>query len=1251
MDWTNTAVAAVVSLLFLLQGISTWRRSGISRYRRSLGVLTVLLAILGFSSHFLLASGAMVFGLEFGIVLVQGTAAGTALVIVLFGLPISAAVAVHVSRSLAGRPPRWAWPVIVGALVGAVTVSRVEQLAAGVDLIAPIRAYDIWWPILPIWVGICLVWSVLLAAGVNRRSVRMLVATALGLGLALWAITRSQSELHYADPRSAGLWSAALYVGLPVLMGTTTLVALTAWRRLESLGVRWHAGFTILAALLGLFSSYSWLNGGTLPLVLRPWFLWAATSALAAVFWIQSLTRRWKAGELRLPDFGKPGRWDDAAAVGALLLMVLGLADGLYLRQASPVWDLVAVLVSWAVFVEVISGGPLADFVNRPLLHSLRSAKQLVAGHWSHIRQLGVTSLTGLGDGIRAFFTFGSVGVGVLRIAMLAAALVAIAELPNAGKTVIVPFAELGLSDEEAKHLGRMISNRVVDRFATLARDLEPEVAIVRPSADKSKGQPLNLVASGDTADRPEAVVSGDLEIGTVKIPVSLITTWIQAPMRTLLGVRVVTGSVQKEGTGYLLLAQSSDGGTFRVRVSGPQSLAAPAQKDGANQTPADESESFDRTIAANVLADELAYKLISTLPEMSSAGMTQSWQAVEPYSNGLEKWKQFQTGRDYDALTEAIVFFRRAVQLDPNFALAHHRLGLALTADNQPFVATDALRKSLQTNKNFALGYHALASHLYFNRSSGATPHESPVDFSSVDQGAADKVQAQMLWHQLLRFPRGQVPVLAQADAHAGLCRLIYESPGVEQSGAPAGEYIRHYIAYFHCHRALQLFATLPSAVRDSLDVRTAEGWAWFMTGWILNDSSRTTYEVTDDSWLCSKDSLEIDQDGIVTRRTLKQSPYTNDAVRYYDRATTLLPDDNTILCTRAEAAFMRNRTPMEAMNMSSEAHRLLAESLVDVDDAGRLKLALEEYQKAFELDPQNLFARNGYSYAVWKWYLNSGRSALSEMPGDIVRVAEGHARDAARLAVGAADRADAAAMRSTLGEALMMQGRWHEAYRELEEAVRLAPRHPFYDEIRWELGLAYLCAGASDRRPGRSASPELDFDAKAAELFTAIQLRDQGRENPSLGRDQPLERHIAAEMCSSNPFGAESVDDSEVVDMPYELQRPVPRTDSYAPCSYLAVTALVVNEDPKQAQNLKLRIMGPGFGSSGGHIGTNQVLTLPRADTHDLYFAQLVREDDGVVTPASSAYAITTTGNASCSSNRIVLEFGARSVKKAIR
>jgi tetratricopeptide (TPR) repeat protein len=247
-------------------------------------------------------------------------------------------------------------------------------------------------------------------------------------------------------------------------------------------------------------------------------------------------------------------------------------------------------------------------------------------------------------------------------------------------------------------------------------------------------------------------------------------------------------------------------------------------------------------------------------------------------------------------------------------------------------------------------------------------------------------------------------------------------------------------------------------------------------------------------------------------------------------------------------------------------------------------MKLALQEFRTAFTLDPQNLFARNGYSYAVWKWYLRGGPSSLTDMPTDAVYDAERHARDAARLGVGAADRSDAAAMRSTLGEVLMMQGRWHEAYRELEEAVKLAPKHSFFDEIRWELGLAYLCTGTIDRRPGRSTKAELDFEAAATRWFATIRTSDQGREIPSLTGDQPLEWHTAAAMCASDAGRNWSGDELEA--MPYELQRSVPRTDAYAPCNQLAVTALVSSATVEEAEGIHLRVIGPELGAGGRRV-----------------------------------------------------------------
>ena len=79
--------------------------------------------------------------------------------------------------------------------------------------------------------------------------------------------------------------------------------------------------------------------------------------------------------------------------------------------------------------------------------------------------------------------------------------------------------------------------------------------------------------------------------------------------------------------------------------------------------------------------------------------------------------WQRYavQSGeQDPDALTDAIRRFREAIGLDPAFALAHYRLGLALKQDGQPIAAAEALRTSLKANPGFVPARVALASVLY---------------------------------------------------------------------------------------------------------------------------------------------------------------------------------------------------------------------------------------------------------------------------------------------------------------------------------------------------------------------------------------------------------------------------------------------------------------------------------------------------------------------------------------------------------
>jgi tetratricopeptide (TPR) repeat protein len=1244
MDWKNAGLAAGISLLFILQGVSCWRRSGGSKHRRSLGVLTILLSGLGLSSHFLLASGAMVYSPEFGILMVDGTAAWVALATILIGLPIVAAVGWHVSRCVTDAHSQWAWRVVIGAIVGALAMSRVESLDIQEQLLSRIRAYDTWWPVLPLWAGVCLVQSVLAIAHVTSRPLRAIVPTALAVGFSFWAIWHQRQGFHVADPQSLFLWQATLAAGLAGLMAATVWFLRTAVPEGRLRHRTWWIVLALLAAGSGISSSAWWLTDRPLPLAFTPWVLWLVSLAVTSVFGAWIVRRGWTSGTLRMPDIGRAGRRDDAFGIAALLIIILGLSDALYLRYVNAVLDLVLVLVGWATFVEVISIGPVSEFLSRPLAHGLRSIRDRTLVTGGRLSAGAAQAFTSATAATRSFFTFSSVGVGALRLLAVAAVLVAVAELPNGGKTVIVPFTELGLPEAESKHFGRMISHRVVNLYGTLARQFEPEVAILQAPVGGKAGAHLGLVASGG-ADTPEAVVSGDLEIGSVKIPVTLITSWIQAPMRTLLGVRVVTGSVQKDGDGYLLLAHSSDGGIFRVRYPGAGSPEAgtvdPLTSDGS-------------IVAAEGLARELAYKLIATLPEMARAGMTQSWESAQPYALALEAWKRFEMGTaDQDAVTDAIRHFRTAVRLDPGFALASYRLGLALTLDGQPFAATDALRHSLQANPDFALGYDALASHRYFNlRDYYRSPFQRPNDADAVVDDAsppveemepivADRRQALTLWHQLLQFRRSEV--VARAGAHSGLCRMAFDlKPPADTRQSWAPEYLPHYIAYFHCRRAIQLYATLPAAVRDSEDVRSAEGSAWYLIGVALSRSNQEVYESTDPAWHCDAPAIAtIGDDGSIIKRYFHRSPYTWDALRHYRRASVLLPNDGNLRCSLADAALNLRKpdpAPMRELETSSDAHSFIADALVASvstweSDPDRARLALSEFERAFVLDPQNLLARNSYSYAVWKWHLRAtNQSPSSRLPDDIVQAAERHARDAARLVTGTGRQADTASMRSTVGEVLLMQGRSHEAFLELAQAAKLAPRHAFYDEIRWELGLAALCAAGADGRAGRPAQPE-NFEVIAAEQFRTIRQHDEEREQRSLPDEQPLDRHTASALCVSSPGEAAAAEEGDTAAAIYALRAGAPSTDGASRCDSLAMAA-GGGDRWEELADVKLRVFGPGVDAlieplePGAAALPHAWVTLPPASTHDLYFAQLQRQGGRL----SAAVPLATRTDAPC-------------------
>ncbi len=160
----------------------------------------------------------------------------------------------------------------------------------------------------------------------------------------------------------------------------------------------------------------------------------------------------------------------------------------------------------------------------------------------------------------------------------------------------------------------------------------------------------------------------------------------------------------------------------------------------------------------------------------------------------------------------------------------------------------------------------------------------------------------------------------------------------------------------------------------------------------------------------------------------------------------------------------------------MDSEAHLRLAREYLDwareyLDSAKSTQapyyfnLALDEYQRAIERNPDNIWALNGYAYTFWVWRYYMPETEPPEGPDSIIAVlAEDYAGRAVDLVASKPSSLDEGVVRSTLGEVLLGKGHPRDAIKKLSHVVeeeKLIPNHPITNEIRWDLAQAYLCVG----------------------------------------------------------------------------------------------------------------------------------------------------------------------------------------------
>jgi len=459
---------------------------------------------------------------------------------------------------------------------------------------------------------------------------------------------------------------------------------------------------------------------------------------------------------------------------------------------------------------------------------------------------------------LAGFFSVSSVPAALVKTLLGIALLIALSEMPNAGKTIIEPFKIVSLRDREPRNemekdreqaqrereqreqaLGRAVADRLLNTLGQLRQELQPDIIILPPPQAVSpggqertsgaKGKPSTFVISSGGASGVDAAVakSSDIEVGSVKIPLGFLVSPIQMPMRALLKVRLISGTVHEERWGYTLLAWSTAGESWRVTLTREQ-LEADLSKGPAGSGGMTINDALTR------LADELAFRIVGDEPMSVATGLSLSWKASQPFREGLAAWDAFESEGHSDILGRAIESFRRASQRDPRFALAHYRLGLALQTDGQPDAAAEALRTAVRINPRFVPGHLALAIGLFSNSNAEAEGRQARLN------------EARRLWHQVLRSPPGAVTVADQASANVGVCL----------DALALGEYER---AYLYCKRAERLYAGGAATERNETRAR-----AYVLNALgVLHDArqrnSDTAIVVTD--WLCVDDlPLEVD-------------------------------------------------------------------------------------------------------------------------------------------------------------------------------------------------------------------------------------------------------------------------------------------------------------------------------------------------------------------------------------------------------
>ena len=965
-----TAGIVLSTVLLFVQGTRCLLRQGAPPFVRRFGALTLLLAGLSAVLFVLLHFGEAVLSPEFDAVMARGHRRGLAALVL--GIAIAAGLGLHVQRLKAQRPGRLAALLALGAAVGLLATLRITTLNPDETEAFRIYAYDLWWPPLLVWVSACFLDGALLILGVKDHRARAGAFAALLIGL----VQASWRRASFGDPTSQRLWQWVFCLG----------IALAIWLAVQ----------LVRATPGGLRGVGAWLAAAPGRLRTR-----------AARAWQEIVVEGWD-DELQMVRERVILAYGRLLGLLAIATIAGILIDIFYLGRLSNVTALIVLAVAWTCLAEVTAEGPLRAFVLNTVpaaYETLASQQSRLGAIWSTLRAWLAVPFRALRSAAARLLSLRPLPEGILKIAFLLVLAVLLFEIPNRGKTLLQPFKAAVVKPKEGEvpgveqqaAIGQAVFDHLVNTLGALTRDLQPD-AILLLQPDPLRGTQFRTIAAGGSGSiDPFLSSSSDLDLGVgVKIPLGFVLTPIVKPVRWLLGVRIIEGSVLADPQGYTVLVRSSSGEVWQARLRpSEQTSASPAWSSPAPPSPtsgspalsgpapvSSTSASLAPASAFRNLALELAFRIMSAEPALASLSMTRSWEAFEKFRTGLEFWQRYavQSGeQDPDALTMAIRAFRAAVGFDPNFALAHYRLGLALQKDRQPLAAAEALRNSLKANPGFVPARVALASVLYGIESRAVAMSLGPSERSGskmqptkdapaprlASPGDGDGLlapeladgrnapmleEARSLWQSVVTAGDSASP-LDRAASWAGLCRYAFErgGRGLAADGGPnassdwvwptGAEPRLLHAAYFHCQQADRFYAALLGARWEDVRLRTARASVLASVGLLLEHHGPPGYRYDVNGWQCSADAVVADKlrPGEGVTRSVLVGHFARPALRYYRRALALLPEDTVLRCREATATLALDRwnpdnRPMRALENVSAAHANLADAYAEL-------------------------------------------------------------------------------------------------------------------------------------------------------------------------------------------------------------------------------------------------------------------------------------------------------------------------------